>query len=377
MTTIIVIPDSFKGTITSTKACNIIKKAFNDSLPSAKVLAFPIADGGEGTLDCFAYIKNGTFISVDTKNALMKDISASYVAFEDTAVIETASTAGFSLYREFSDPINTTTYGLGLLVRDALTRGYKNIIIGLGGSCTNDAGAGLASALGVKFYDSDRQSFIPVGGTLSQVTKIDISEAAELLNGVNLIGMCDVTNPMYGENGAAHIFAPQKGASPEDVLFLDQQLKTFSDTIEKNLKKNVSNIPGSGAAGAMGAGILAFLNGRLVSGIDILLDMIDFKNLLHETDYIITGEGRFDSQSLSGKVVSGISTVAKASNVPTLVVTGCIGKDLPELEPYGISQVFKTNKINFHKPHDEICRQAEVALQQKMVDVIKYIEERI
>lgn len=372
---ILVIPDSFKGTIPSTRACKIIKKALNDALPEIEVETFPIADGGEGTLDCFTYIKDTTYIEASVKNAIMKDIVSSYVVFDETAVIETASTAGFSLYREFSNPINTTTYGLGMLARDAISRGYKRIIIGLGGSCTNDAGAGLASALGTKFLNRNGEVFIPTGGNLAEVMDIDISETKELLKDIEIIGMCDVTNPMYGEKGAAYIFAPQKGASPENVVFLDNQLMCLAKVINKKFNMNIDKIVGGGAAGAMGAGIVAFLNGKLIRGIDVLLELIDFTSLLDSTDLVITGEGRFDNQSLDGKVVSGITAITKSKNVPTLVVTGAIGKDLPSLAPYGIINVFKTHKINFHQPYNEICLQAEQSLYKTMLDVSCYIKE--
>lgn len=375
MKTILILPDSFKGTIPSTRVCSIIKETLDTTLPSVKILAFPVADGGEGTLDCFLNMKNAICVKAKTKNAAMKDITASYVIFDDTAVIETAQIAGFSLFREFSDPLHTTTYGLGLLVRDALSRNCQKIILALGGSCTNDGGAGLAAALGTKFFNADGKAFLPTGCNLAEVCKIDTQEAQVLLKGITCIGMCDVTNPMHGENGAAYVFAPQKGASPDDVLLLDNQLKHFANTIEKSLGINVSEIESGGAAGAMGAGIVAFLDGKLISGIDLLLELINAKKLLQNADLVITGEGRFDTQSLEGKAVSGISAIAKENGVPAIVVTGSIGKNLPPLEAYGIVQVFKTDKINFHRPHTEILMQAENALRKKIIEISAFIKK--
>lgn len=282
MKNIIVIPDSFKGTLSSIEVCDIVGSSIEAACPDFNVLTFPVADGGEGTVDCFLRIKDGTRIDLQVSGPDMSPVDSYYGIFGDTAVIEMAAAAGYSLRTDGSSPLNTTTYGVGELIHDAISRACKSIVIGLGGSCTNDGGAGMAAALGTRFYDSEGNEFVPVGGTLSKVTAIDQTETLQLLNGINIIGMCDVTNPMYGPDGAAYVFAPQKGASPDDVILLDNELQTFSETIRKSLNIDVSTIEGGGAAGALGAGIYAFLNGQLTKGIDVILDMIDFKTLLKD-----------------------------------------------------------------------------------------------
>lgn len=346
MKNIIVIPDSFKGTLSSIEVCDVVGSSIEAACPDFKVLNFPVADGGEGTVDCFLRIKDGKRIDIQVTGPDMSPVDSYYGIFGDTAVIEMAAAAGYSLRTDGSSPLNTTTYGVGELVRDAINRACKTIIIGLGGSCTNDGGAGMAAALGTRFYDSDGDEFIPVGGTLSKVAAIDQTETSQLLNGINIIGMCDVTNPMYGPDGAAYVFAPQKGASPDDVVLLDNELGAFSETIRKSLDIDVSTIEGGGAAGALGAGIYAFLSGKLVKGIDVILNMIDFETLVKDASYVITGEGKFDSQSLSGKVVSGVCDAAKRANTPVIVVTGTSEVSSADAAKLGVSAVFETGQVD-------------------------------
>jgi len=217
-------------------------------------------------------------------------------------------------------------------------------VIGLGGSCTNDAGTGAAAALGVRFLDQAGEAFIPTGGTLSQIHAIDVSAARSLLANCRVTAMCDIDNPMYGPEGAAHVFSPQKGANPDQVAELDRNLQHLAAVIERDLGLDVSNLPGAGAAGAMGAGIVAFFGGELKSGIQSVLDLVEFEKQLEGTDLVITGEGKIDGQSLRGKVVAGIAERAKKQAVPVLVIVGAIGAEAEKAYDLGVSAIFSINR---------------------------------
>jgi glycerate kinase len=362
MKKVIIIPDSFKGTMTSLEVMEIIKNRLSAYFNADALVTIPIADGGEGTVDCFIRFTDAVQVSATAAGPLMDPMTAHYAIFDDTAIIETASVAGYALPPASKTPLDTTTYGIGELIRDAISRGCKKIILGLGGSCTNDAGAGLAAALGTKFMDQTGAAFIPTGKNLGAVQQIDVSETRSLLSGIQVTGMCDVTNPLYGEHGAAKVFAPQKGASEQDVILLNEQLILFSQTIQQCLHIDVSTLKGSGAAGGIGAGIVAFLQGRLLSGIDLILDLVDFEKLLESSGFVITGEGKLDSQSLDGKVISGIGRRAKEKQVPMVIVTGECEKGLTGLESLGIQAIFETGKLDPAKPLPELLASCRVAL---------------
>ncbi len=377
MKKIIVIPDSFKGTMSSTEVCKIIKTELTHYFNPSDIITIPIADGGEGTVDCFMHFTDASLISIKTKGPVMNDIIASYAIFNHTAIIETASAAGYSISPDSTTPLDTTTYGVGLLMLDAIHKGCKKIILGLGGSCTNDAGCGIASALNAKFIDEYGNNFIPTGKNLGNVKFIDLSETEKLLDGIEITGMCDITNPLYGKNGAAYIFAPQKGASKDDVVLLDLQLKKLSDTICKCINIDVSKIKGGGAAGGVGAGIHAFLNGTLISGIDLILDLVDFSSLLNNCSVVITGEGKLDSQSLNGKAITGISRRAQEKNIPVIVVAGEKESKLNNLSDFGIHSVFETGKIDRTKPLHDIKIACQNALKIQSGFLGKYLNDLI
>ena len=245
------------------------------------------------------------------------------------------------------DPRVTSTYGVGQQIRHAVEQGSTQILLGLGGSCTNDGGCGCAAALGVRFLDRAGQAFVPTGGTLDQIAHIDVSGARQLLQTVELTAMCDIDNPMHGPTGASYIFGPQKGADPAMVEFLDGQLKALDAVIQRELHRAVADVPGAGAAGAFGAGILAFLDGTLCPGIEAVLDLVDFDGKLKDCDLVITGEGRFDSQSIRGKVVSGVSRRAKRQGVPVAVIAGSVAEDVESVSAdpdSGVTAVFSINR---------------------------------
>jgi len=340
----VIIPDSFKGTLSSIKICEIIASKVKDFYPECEIIQVPVADGGEGTVDCFLQALKAEKVKVCVTGPYNEALDCYYARKGNTAIIEMAQAAGLPLVENRKNPAITTTYGVGLIIKHAIENGCTEIILGLGGSCTNDAGVGAACALGVKFYDKEGNAFLPTGNTLCKISTIDISKARKLLKNCSLTAMCDIDNPMYGKNGAAYVFAPQKGANAEMVAELDQNLRLLSMSIIDNLGIDVSAIPGAGAAGAMGAGVVAFLGGNLKSGINTVLDLIQFENLIENADMIFTGEGKIDSQSLRGKAVIGIARRAAKKNVPVIAIVGSIGEDAEKAYDYGVSAIFSINR---------------------------------
>lgn len=340
----VIIPDSFKGSLSSIEVCNIIKEKVNEFFPKCNAIMIPIADGGEGTVDTFTYSLKAEKINLKVKNAFGEVIDVYYGRIKNKAIIEVAQVVGLVSAEGREDPSTTSTYGVGQIISHAIEHGCNEVFIGLGGSCTNDCGVGAASALGTVFKNKNGKEFIPVGKNLNDVEYIDISKTLEKLKNCKVTAMCDIDNPMYGENGAAFVFAPQKGADENMVKMLDNNLRALSEKIKKNLNKDVSNIKGSGAAGAFGAGVCAFFNGELKSGIEIILDLIDFDNLISDADIIFTGEGQIDSQSLNGKVVIGISKRAKKQNIPVIVLVGSIGEGAEKAYDEGVSAIFSINQ---------------------------------
>ena len=343
MKKILIMPDSFKGSLTAGEFCRIarqrLKEVFGDRYDT---LSIPMADGGEGTADCFLALDGFERICVTVHNAYMETVPAYYALRGDTAVIELAQAASLPSVKGREDPARTTTYGVGDMIADAVKRGVVNILLGLGGSCTNDAGCGMARALGTVFKDSDNNSFLPTGGTLDKVCSIDTTVTEKLLDKVKITAMCDVNNPLFGENGAAYIFAPQKGASPDKVRLLDDKLRAIADLVKDISGEDLSGQPGAGAAGGTGFGVTALLKGELKNGTALILDTIGFDELLEDTVLILTGEGNFDAQSLSGKTVMGIADRAKKKDVPVVVISG--GSE-QERNAYnrGVSAVYTTS----------------------------------
>ena len=344
----IVISDSFKGSLSSGEICDIARACFAEVLSDCELTAIPVADGGEGTVDCFHQVCGGELVPVTVQGPFGQDMEAAYLRLDGgRAVIEMASSAGLPLVGDRRDPRITSTYGVGQQIRHAVEQGSTQILLGLGGSCTNDGGCGCAAALGVRFLDRAGQAFVPTGGTLDQIAHIDISGARQLLQTVKLTAMCDIDNPMHGPTGASYIFGPQKGAGPAMVEFLDGQLKALDAVIQRELHRAVADVPGAGAAGAFGAGILAFLDGTLCPGIEAVLDLVDFDGKLKDCDLVITGEGRFDSQSIRGKVVSGVSRRAKRQGVPVAVIAGSVAEEVESISAHpdsGITAVFSINR---------------------------------
>lgn len=347
MKKIVLIPDSFKGTLSSKQICEIIEKRVNVHFPECEVVSIPVADGGEGSVDAFLTALGGEKVTVTTKNPFFEDMESFYGLIDDgsTAVIEMAASAGLPLVENRRNPLKTTTYGVGQLILHAANKGVKKIIVGLGGSSTNDGGCGAACAAGVKFYKADGEEFIPTGGTTHEIAKIDMSGKASVLNDIEIITMCDIDNPMYGSTGASHVFGPQKGADSKMVLFLDEGIKHLAEVIKKDLNKDLSEVPGTGAAGAMGAGMMAFFDSKLQMGIETVLDTVNFTDVIKDADMIFTGEGKIDYQSLRGKVVIGVARRAKKQNVPVTVIVGGADYNIDEAYDIGVTSIFSINRL--------------------------------
>lgn len=346
MQNFILVPDSFKGTLSAIEVCNIMKSSIKNLYKDANIISVPVADGGEGTVDAFLYALGGEKKSIWVSDAFNEQkILAHYAMLKDNiAVIEMAACAGLSLVKNRLEPDKTTTFGVGELIIDAINSGAKKIILGLGGSATNDGGCGMAAALGVKFKDEQDQEFIPTGGTLSQIYKIDMNNIYSKIKDIEFISMCDVDNPLCGRLGASAVFAPQKGADEDMVKSLDEGLAHLAKIIKRDLHIEVKDIKGAGAAGGLGAGSIAFLQSKLTKGIDVILDTINFDELVSKADIVFTGEGKFDSQSLHGKVVMGVANRSQKYKTPVIVVTGAIGENIQEAYNKGITAIFSINK---------------------------------
>lgn len=344
----IVISDSFKGTLSSQDICKIAEENLKDFFPDCTLVKVPVADGGEGTVASFYEACGGELVRVNVQGPYGEPIEAAYLRLgSGEAVVEMAAAAGLPQVGDRKNPGKTSTYGVGQLIRHAVEHGAQQILLGLGGSCTNDGGCGCAAALGARFYDDDGNAFIPVGETLSRIAGIDLQEAEMLLQGVHITVMCDIENPMHGINGAAYVFAPQKGADPEMVEFLDQQLQSLDQSIRSHLGKDVSAVPGAGAAGGFGAGMMAFFGAELKPGIETVLDLVHFEELLQGCDVVFTGEGRLDSQSIQGKTISGIGKRAHRCGVPVIAVVGGVAEDVEHIcdhPEYGVAAVFSINR---------------------------------
>ena len=364
----IVIPDSFKGSLSSLQICDIARESIGRFFPDCQVVTLPVADGGEGTVECFLSAMRGERVTLFVHGPYMEEISASYARFGETAIIEMASAAGLPMVGDQKDPSATTTYGVGEQLRHAVENGAKKIILGLGGSCTNDAGCGCAAAAGVKFYDAQGNVFVPTGGTLSKIVSFDRTEAETLFSDVEITCMCDIDNPMHGTTGAAYIFGPQKGADPIMVERLDHELKALA----KLLPAGTEELPGAGAAGAMGAGMVAFMGAKLRSGIETVLDVVEFDRQLADADLVITGEGKIDSQSLRGKVVIGVAGRAAKQNVPVCAVVGDVADDAYAAYDMGVSAIFSTNRLAI--PFSQAKERSEQDYRHTLEDLLRMMK---
>lgn len=377
MNKIVIAPDSYKGTLSAVKICEIINEEIIKVFPECQVISVPIADGGEGTVDSFLMAVSGKKVYTEVAGPYFESINSYYGLIDDgkTAIIEMAAAAGLPMVNGRENPSKTTTYGVGELILHAANAGAKKIIIGLGGSCTNDGGCGLLAALGAKFLDRNNETFIPVGGTLEKIVSIDTSAMDETLHDIKIYAMCDVTNPLYGPKGAAYIFALQKGADEEMVRLLDKNLQVFGDLIEEIPgKEGITMLPGAGAAGGLGAGLNGLIDVPLVSGIDMILKTIKFDEIIENANLIITGEGQIDGQSLEGKVIYGVSKYAKNRNIPLCVISGqALDEQLSNYDNLGISGIFTINRkaVSFSVSKDYV----EENLRHTVRNIMTFIRD--
>lgn len=343
----LLVPDSFKGTLSSTEICEILSERIGVHFPDAEVVSIPVADGGEGSVACFLSAVQGEAVKCPSANPFFEEIEGFYGLINGgkTAVIEMAACAGLPLVEGRKNPMLATTYGVGLLIKDAIERGATEIILGLGGSATNDFGCGAAAALGVAFYGEDGEKFIPTGGTLALVARVSTADVLPSLRDIRITLMCDVKNPVYGPTGAAHVYAPQKGAGAADVARLDEGLLHICEVVHRDLGCDVSALQGGGAAGAMAGGMVAFFGASVKMGIDVVLDTVGFDALLEGADVVFTGEGKMDSQSLSGKVINGVATRAAAAGVPVVAIVGGVEGDVSAAYELGVNSVFTINRL--------------------------------
>ena len=365
---IIVIPDSFKNTMESKEVAEIIKDSLLKINNNLNVLTYPIADGGEGTAAIFSKYLGLNLKKMKTTNAFNKEIEIEYGSDGKIAVIDIASVVGFAAnIGEKLNPSIATTYGIGKVLKKILTDGHRKIYVGLGGSITNDLGLGMMSAMGVKFLDNDDKEFIPVGNTLANISKIDISEFNE---DCEIICLSDVKSPLFGPTGAAKMFARQKGANDEMIEKLEEDGKKISNIISV-MFGDFTMYPGSGAAGGLGYAFKTFLNAKMNSGIEEVLKISNVEKEITDNTILVTGEGKFDNQSIQGKVISGIVNLSKNKNAKVIVVAGCVdGVD----ELAGIDKVFACSVLD--RSIEDIKKSCRDDLVNAVVNVYKYIEEK-
>ncbi|MFR0018748.1 MAG: glycerate kinase [Paraclostridium sp.] len=340
---IVISIDSLKGSLTSIEAANAIKKGILSVDNKTDVVIMPLADGGEGTVEALVQGMNGEEKVITVTGPINEKVNATYGILKETktAIIEMAQASGLPLVpAELRNPLNTTTYGVGEIIKEAIEKGCRNFIVGIGGSATNDCGVGMLQALGFEFYD-ENDNLVGLGGkVLNQIRRINTENKLKELDECNFKIACDVNNPLYGENGAAYIYGPQKGATKEIVKELDKGLKNFAEVVKKDLGKDIAHIEGAGAAGGLGFGFLGFLNSKLESGIKIILDEIKLEEVVKDADLVITGEGRLDNQTAMGKAPIGVAKLAKKHGAKVIAIAGCTTPDAVKCNEEGIDAYF-------------------------------------
>jgi len=341
-------PDKFKDSLSGLEFCEAAKEGLLKVFPKANIVFCPLADGGDGTIEVVNYFLTGELVTTEVKNPFFKAIKATYLYASDSriAFIEMAEASGLKLLEvQERDCKNTSTLGTGQLIVDAIKRGAKEIILGIGGSATNDCGIGMATAFGYRFLDKNGKELEPIGANLSKIVCIDDSQVATTFQNVVFKIACDVTNPLYGKNGAAYVYAKQKGANEYDIKLLDQGLENFSKVLDEKFHVKSQEIIGGGAAGGMGVGTMLFLNGELVPGITLLKELAGFEDKIKDADWIITGEGKLDEQTLFGKTIKGVMDDAKQNNINVAAFCGLLDLTEIQLKQFGISYADEV----FHK----------------------------
>lgn len=340
---VLVAIDSFKGSLSARKLVASIEEGIKEVYPTANITKTPIADGGEGTIDSLIEGLNGQLIYKTVKGPLFEDVDAYYGILPDnkTAILEMAISSGLPLVPPSKrNPLHTTTFGVGELIVDALDKGVTEFIVGIGGSATNDGGIGMLNALGYKFLDAQKNELAPIGQSLSRIQYIDDSSIDERLKNISFLVACDVDNPLCGPRGASHTYGPQKGATDAIVKELDDGLAHYSSIVKNTFNIDKGDLSGAGAAGGLGYGFAALLNGELKPGIDIVFEKLSFEQQLNDIDIIITGEGQIDFQSSMGKALAGVARAAKPKGIPVIALGGSVKEEAYQMHDLGITSIF-------------------------------------
>jgi len=369
---IVIAPDSYKGSLTAKAVADSIERGIKKIYEKANTIKIPMADGGEGTVQSLVDGTEGKIINVKVKGPLLKEVEAFYGILGDgkTAVIEMAAASGLLLVtKEERNPLKTTTYGTGQLIKNALDMGCRNIIIGIGGSSTNDGGAGMAAALGIKLLDQRGKNIGFGGECLSKLHTINVNNMDPRIKECKITVACDVDNPLCGLNGASHVFGPQKGADEKMIKILDDNLSNYAYVIKKDLNIEIKNVPGAGAAGGLGGGLLAFFNAELKSGIDIVIETTNLEEIIKDADLVITGEGMIDYQTAFGKTPFGVARVARKYNIPVIAIAGGVGKGSEKLYDKGFTSIFSI--VDRPMQLEEAIENASILLEKAIERIMR------
>ncbi len=375
---VVIAIDSFKGSITSYQAGNAAKEGVLRVKPNAEVTVSPIADGGEGTVNALVSGMGGVFKKVTVHNPLMREITAEYGIIGKTAIIEMAASSGIALIsREELDPMETTTYGVGEMIKDAINSGCDEFIIGIGGSATNDGGVGMLQALGFKFSDADGKE-VPFGAkALGKIEKIDVSGVSQQIKNSKFNIACDVKNPLCGQNGCSAVFGPQKGATVETVEIMDRDMAHFAAVTKEKYPHANPDFEGSGAAGGLGFAFMTYLGGVLKKGIDLILEKTELEEKIKSADLVITGEGRLDSQTVMGKAPIGVAKLGKKYLKPVLAFSGCVTRDAGVCNSHGIDAFFPVVRGAVSLDEAMDTENAKKNLADTVEQAIRLLEVRI
>jgi len=374
---IVIAPDSFKGSLSAKEAGLAMERGIKRAFPESAIKVVPMADGGEGTMECLISATDGKFVAQKVLNPAGREIESGFGILGNgtTCIIEMAMSSGLYLIEEHErNPMRTTTYGFGQLIAAALDQGCREFILAVGGSATNDGGAGMLQALGVKLLATDGEEIGFGGGELSRLQSIQTDSMDPRLGESEFIIACDVDNPFIGPKGASAVFGPQKGATPEMVRQLDENLKQFADVIEQTLGTAIHHIPGTGAAGGLAGGILAFLNGKLESGVSIVARVTGLEEAMEGADLVLTGEGRADFQTVGGKTPYGVAKLAQSHGVPAILLAGSVGDGIDALYEHGVTAVLSI--VNKPMTLEEAMGQTGPLLEDAAEQVIRIIHKR-
>ncbi len=370
--TILIATDSFKDALPALEVCRAIERGLQHTDRDVRTIIFPLADGGEGTAGILTFHNDGQIVEREVNGPLFRPVIASYGLSADgaTAYIDMAEASGLQLLQpDERDPLKTSTYGTGELVLDAVQRGARRLLLGIGGSATNDAGMGMAAALGYRFFDEAGRELSPTGQSLERVRRIDDEHLKVDPSRLEVTVLCDVDNPLFGLRGAAHVYAPQKGADKETVERLDRGLRRFADVLKEHFHHEIAAEPGAGAAGGMGAGTMAFLGAKLRPGIETVIENTGFEDALREADFLLTGEGRLDGQTLHGKLIHGLCRRAARHRIPVIALCGALEATPGDLEEIGLSAAFSI--LPRPMSLEEALRETETLLEQTAHNVFR------